>query len=82
MSQMSEPSTELVGLQQDKTNRSFEAYSEELEYGYRSVSRAAVLSLVFGLLGLLSWYSPLLLFLCAIGAVFALVAFRNLRKYP
>jgi hypothetical protein len=82
MSQMSEPSTELVGLQQDKTNRSFEAYSEELEYGYRSVSRAAVLSLVFGLLGLLSWYSPLLLFLCAIGAVFALVAFRNLQKYP
>jgi hypothetical protein len=81
-SQMSEPSTELVGLQEDKTNRSFEAYGEELEYGYRSVSRAAVLSLVFGLLGLLSWYSPLLLFLCAIGAFFALIAFRNLRKYP
>ena len=52
------------------------------EYSYTSLSRAAVLSLVFGVLGLLSWYSPLLLFLSLLGAIFALVAFSNLRKYP
>lgn len=55
-------------------------YSDE--YGYTSLSRAAVLSLVFGILGLLSWYSPLLLFLSTLGAIFALVAFANLKKYP
>ena len=57
-----------------------ELYSDE--YSYTSLSRAAVLSLVFGILGLLSWYSPLLLFLSLLGAIFALVAFSNLRKYP
>ena len=57
-----------------------ELYSDE--YSYTSLSRAAVLSLVFGILGLLSWYSPLLLFLSLLGAIFALVAFSNLKKYP
>jgi hypothetical protein len=52
------------------------------DYGYRSVSRAAVLSLVFALLGCLSWYFPLLTLLPAIGLVFALVAFRNLKRFP
>lgn len=85
--QMSKPVVEVTEIQREvegqvETDRSYVSYSDELEYGYRSVSRAAVLSLVFGLLGLLSWYSPLLLFLCAVGAIFALVAFRNLRKYP
>lgn len=56
------------------------SYSDE--YGYTSLSRAAVLSLVFGILGLLSWYSPLLLFLSFLGAIFALIAFSNLKKFP
>ncbi len=51
-------------------------------YGYRSVSRAAVFAIVFALLGLLSWYSELLLFLPILGLGFAFVAFRNLRRYP
>ncbi|MEI8212587.1 MAG: DUF4190 domain-containing protein [Planctomycetota bacterium] len=52
------------------------------EYAYRSVSRAAVLGLVFGLLGLLSWYSPLLLVLSAIGLLFGVIALRNLKRFP
>ena len=32
------------------------------EFSYKSLSRAAMLSLVFGLFGLLAWISPLLLF--------------------
>lgn len=54
----------------------------EDDYGYRSVSRAAVLSVVFALLGGLSWYFPLLTILSAIGLLFALVALRNLKRYP
>lgn len=52
------------------------------DYSYRSVSRAAVLGLVFAALGLLSWYFPLLLVLSAVGLVCALVAFRNLKRFP
>ena len=52
------------------------------DFAYKSLSRAGVLSLVFGLFGLLAWISPLLLFLPAIGFVFGLVALRNLKKYP
>jgi hypothetical protein len=33
-------------------------------------------------MGLLSWYSPLLLFLSLLGGIFALIALTNLRKYP
>lgn len=54
-------------------------FEEEI---YRSLSRSAVLSLAFGLLGLLSWYSPLLLFLPALSFIFAVIAFRNFAKYP
>ncbi len=52
------------------------------EFAYKSVSRAATLSIVFGLFGLLSWISPLLLFLPLIGFVFGVVAIRNIKKYP
>jgi hypothetical protein len=55
---------------------------EREEYGYRSVSRAAVLSLVFALLGLLSWYFPLLTILSGVGLFFALIAFRSFRRFP
>jgi hypothetical protein len=65
----------------------FNAYAPEPatdseDYAYRSVSRAAVLGLVFALLGLLSWYSPLLLVLSGVGLVFCLIAFRNLKRFP
>lgn len=65
---------------QQASQRYQDDYSDE--YGYTSLSRSAVLSLVFGILGLLSWYSPLLLFLSTLGAIFAVVAFANLKKYP
>jgi hypothetical protein len=54
----------------------------EDEYSYRSVSRAAVLSVVFGVLGLASWYFPEITVFSLAGLVFALVAVRNLRRYP
>lgn len=52
------------------------------ELDYRSMSRAAVLSFVFGLFGLLAWMSPLLMFLPLCGLVFSLLAFRAFKKYP
>lgn len=55
-------------------------YSED--FVYKSLSRAAMLSLVFGLFGLLAWISVLLVFLPAIGLVFGIVALNNLKKYP
>ena len=64
----------------DRDNVPVDLYDDE--YAYSSVSRAAVLSLVFSLLGLLSWYSPLLLFPSVLACIFALVAFGNFRKYP
>jgi hypothetical protein len=63
-----------IGATYDEANRE--------EYTYKSLSRAALLSLAFGLLGLLAWISPLLLFLSLCGLVFGLVAFRNLKKFP
>ncbi len=48
---------------------------------YKAVSRAAVASCVLGVMGSLSfWLVPLLL-LPMLGLVFALVGFRNLRRY-
>lgn len=52
------------------------------DYGYRSVSRAAVLSVVFAILGLSSWFAPLLTLLSFTGLIFALIALRNLRLFP
>jgi hypothetical protein len=52
------------------------------DYSYRAVSRTAVLSLVFGLLGQTAWFFPELVVLCAIGLIFAVVAFRSLRRFP
>jgi len=52
------------------------------EFAYKSLSRAAMLGLVFGLFGLLAWISPLLLFLPAIGLVFGFIALGNIKKYP
>lgn len=52
------------------------------DFSYRSISRAAMLCLVFGLFGLLAWISPLLLFMPAIAAVFGFIALANIKKYP
>jgi hypothetical protein len=52
------------------------------EYGYRAVSRAAVLSLVFALLGLISWFTPELVILSAVALGFAVVALRNFKRFP
>ena len=58
----------------------YDVIDDSDDFAYKSLSRAGVLSLVFGLFGLLAWISPLLLFLPAIGFVFGLVALRNLKK--
>jgi hypothetical protein len=52
------------------------------EFTYKSLSRAAMLCLVFALFGLLAWISPLLLFLPAIAMVFGIIALANIKKYP
>lgn len=62
-------------------NTSFDGEEPE-EFAYRSLSRAAVLSLVFSLMGLLAWISPLLLFLPACAVVFGVVAIRNIKRFP
>jgi hypothetical protein len=54
----------------------------EDDYNYRSVSRAAVLSVVFAVLGFLSWYFPELTILSVVGFVFGLVALWNFRRFP
>jgi hypothetical protein len=54
----------------------------EDDYNYRSVSRAAVLSTVFALLGLLSWEFPLLTILAGMGLLFGLIAIWNLKRFP
>ena len=51
-------------------------------FAYKAISRAAVLSLVLGIAGLLAWIYPLLTILAILAAVCAFVAFRNLRAYP
>ena len=52
------------------------------DFVYKSLSRAAMLSLIFGLFSLLAWISPMLLFLPVIGLTFGLVGLSNLKRYP
>jgi len=59
-----------------------QALAGDDDYGYRSVSRAAVLSVVFAILGFSSWFAPLLTMLSIAGLVFALIALRNLKLFP
>ncbi|MFO0011257.1 MAG: DUF3299 domain-containing protein [Planctomycetota bacterium] len=67
----------------DEVNRSSGQFDgTEDEYNYRSVSRAAVLSVVFGLLGLFSWYFPEVTVLSLAGLVLTLVALRNFKRFP
>jgi hypothetical protein len=53
------------------------AYSE-----YRSISKAAIFSLLLGLLGLLAMVWQLLLLLPLVGLLLGLIAFRALKKFP
>ncbi len=55
--------------------------SSEIEV-YQSVSRAAVASLVLGMLGLLSFSFSVLVCLSLVGVVFAFLALRCIRKFP
>lgn len=49
---------------------------------YRSVSKAAVMSVVLGLFGLLGLIFPSLLVLAAAGIALAVLAFRSIKRYP
>lgn len=49
---------------------------------YRSVSKAAVMSVVLGLFGLLGLIFPSLLVLAAAGIALAVLAFRSIQRYP
>ena len=49
---------------------------------YQALSRAAVLSLVFGCLSVFAFLSQTLVVLPLLGIVFGLVGFASLRKYP
>lgn len=49
---------------------------------YQSVSRGAVASLILGVLGLLSFSFGVLLFLSILGAVFAWLALKAIKKFP
>lgn len=66
----------------DSSKVAFQGTEVEDETLYKSVSKAAVLSMVFSLMGILAWFSPNLLFLPVLGIVFGIVAIRNLRLYP
>jgi Protein of unknown function (DUF3299) len=74
---MSQAISEINEVTQDHGDSDFSD-----DFSYRSLSRAAMLCLVFGLFGLLAWISPMLLFLPVIGFVFGIVALRNLKRYP
>lgn len=52
------------------------------EHLYRSVSKAAVLSVVFAILGLLSFLGAVFLVLPMLGIGFGIAGLANVRKYP
>ena len=49
---------------------------------YRSISKAAILSIVLLVLGLSGLVFPVTLSLAALGIVFAVLGLRNVRRYP
>lgn len=71
-------------MMKDLSNSNDGDYAEEdsEDFVYKSLSRAAMLSLVFAFFSLLAWISPMLLFLPIIGVVFGVVGLRNLKRYP
>ena len=58
-------------------------HSSEVEaHSYRSVSKAAVACVVFAILGLLTYLSPVFLILPVIGMIFGFYALSAFRRYP
>lgn len=55
---------------------------EDQEAGYRAISKAAVASVVFAILGLFSLWASVFVVLPLLGLCLALVARSNLRRYP
>jgi hypothetical protein len=55
---------------------------EPQESGYRAISKAAVASVVFAVLGLFSLWASVFVILPLLGLFLALVARSNLRRYP
>jgi hypothetical protein len=58
--------------------------SEIVDYPYRAISRAAVISVLMivpGLLGLIGAFWPMLVF-AAVGVVLGITALRTIRRYP
>lgn len=54
----------------------------EQEAGYRAVSKAAVASVVFAILGLFSMWASVFVILPLLGFIFAIMARSNLRRFP
>lgn len=55
---------------------------DDQEAGYRAVSKAAVASVVFGILGSFSIWASVFIILPLLGLAFALIARSNIRRYP
>lgn len=55
---------------------------DDQEAGYRAVSKAAVASVVFGVLGSFSIWASVFIILPLLGLAFALIARSNIRRYP
>ncbi len=59
-----------------------EEVQNEEYHPYRSVSKAAVVSLIFALVALPSFFWPALLFLPVIAILFGIMGLFNIRRYP
>jgi hypothetical protein len=58
------------------------AVETQSEHGYRSISKAAVACLVFGILSLLSFVGSVFVILPVFGLCFGLLALSNLKRFP
>ena len=67
-----------VAFQDQPTTHSHESD----RFQYRSVSKAAISSLVFAVFGLTSFVSPIFVVLPALGVGLGLVALANFKRYP
>jgi len=74
------PEQELKKMSVEKAFSTPTSYEQELQY--RSVSKAAVLSLVFGILGVLSFLGAAFLLLPLLGIGFGLAGWTSVLKYP
>ncbi len=49
---------------------------------YRALSRSAAVAAILSVIGLLSWVSPIFLVVPLFALLFALIAYRSIRRYP